>query len=104
MKREILHGQGIQGMRLTLSVSDMFVASQVADELREVIANHVMCDDYNKCPYDQRKERYPEGQPKRIELSEMTLTNLHIFMNKLSFESRSTLFDACDQEDSCDSE
>lgn len=96
MKREILHGTGIQGMRLTVTVSDMFAANLAADELLNVIKNHEYCEGYAKCPFDQRKERYPE-QPKRIELSEETLKNLHNLMNKLAYESKSTLFDVDDE-------
>ena len=68
MKRKLLRGQGAQGMCLTLSVCDMFAASKVANELFDVIENHEDCGGYANCPYDQRKERYPEGQPKRIEV------------------------------------
>lgn len=92
MKREILRGHGIQGMRIDLSVCDMFAASQVADELKNVLDNHKKIEEYKQCPYDKRKEAYPEGEPKRIEISEKILENLLSLMNKLSFESKSTLF------------
>jgi hypothetical protein len=92
MKSEIVRGEGIQGMRITLNVCDMFAAGQVADELQEVIENHKNCDSYAKCPYDKRNEQFPDGQPKRIELSEKTLENVRSLMNKLSFEAKSTLF------------
>lgn len=92
MKREILRGHGIQGMRIDLSVCDMFAASQVADELKNVLDNHKKIEEYKQCPYDKRKEAYPEGEPKYVELSKETLENLLLLMNKLSFESKSTLF------------
>lgn len=99
MKREILHGHGVQGMRVDLSVMDMFAANQVANELRDVVDNHCRIEQYKTTPYDQRKEAFPDGEPKRIELSEKTLKNLHLLMCKLSYESKSTLFDVDDEDD-----
>lgn len=100
MKREILRGHGIQGMRIDLSVCDMFAANQVADELKTVIANHAMCEGYKNTPYDKRKKAYPEGEPKRIEVSEKTLQNLCQLMCKLSLpESKNTLFDITDEDE-----
>lgn len=92
MKREVLHGEGIQGMRFTLSVCDMFVASQAADELKLIIDNHKAIEEYQKTPYDKRSERFPDGEPKRTELSDSVLSNLHSLMLKLSYECKSTLF------------
>lgn len=99
MKRQILRGEGIQGMCLTLSVCDMFAANETANELKDVIDNHNRCKEYNNTPYDQRKELFPDGAPVRIEVSEKTLQNLHRMMCKLSYESKSTLFDVDDEDD-----
>ena len=99
MKRQILYGQGIQGIHLTLNVCDMFEANMVSDELLFVIQNHKDCEEYAKCPFDRRKELYPDGQPKRFELSEKTLTNLHKLMCKLAYSSKSTLFEEDDDVD-----
>lgn len=99
VKREILHGHGMQGMRVDLSIADMFAANQVADELKAVVENHHRIEQYKTTPYDQRKEAFPEGEPKRIEVSEKTLQNMHQLMLKLSYEVKSTLFDADDEEE-----
>lgn len=99
MKRQILHGEGIQGMCLTLSVCDMFAAGQAANELKTVLDNHKNIEEYKAAPYDKRKDLYPEGEPKRIELCETALQNLHQLMLKLSYEAKSTLFDEEDEED-----
>lgn len=99
MKREILHGHGIQGMRVDLSIADMFAANQVADELKAVVENHYLIEKYKTTPYDQRKEAFPEGEPKRIEVSEKTLQNMHQLMLKLSYEVKSTLFDVNDEKE-----
>ena len=97
MKRELLHGHGVQGMRVDLSLMDMFAANQVAEELKAVVENHKNCEKYNSTPYDKRKELFPDGAPKRIEMSEKTLQNLHRLMCKLSSESNSTLFEELDE-------
>ena len=86
-------------MCLTLSVCDMFAASNAADELRDVVDNHCQIERYKATPFNKREEAFPEGEPKRIELSEKTLQNLHKLMLKLSYESKSTLFDAEDQDE-----
>lgn len=99
MKKEILRGHGVQGMRVDLSVGDMFAANQVADELKTVIDNHTSCKEYNKTPFDKRKELFPEGAPTRIEVSENTLNNLHQLMCKLAYNCKSTMFDADDEDD-----
>lgn len=99
MKREILRGHGIQGMRIDLSVCDMFAANQVADELKTVITNHANCEMYKNTPYDMRKKAFPEGEPKRIEVSEKTLQNIYKMMCKLSYASKSTLFEDEDEDD-----
>lgn len=96
MKRKIIHGEGVQGMSIILGVAEMFEANQVANELQAVIENHEDCEGYTKCTFDQRKELFPEGQPKRIELSETTLTDLRNLMNKLSYCLKSTLFEEVD--------
>ena len=93
MKKQILRGEGIQGMCLTLSVYDMFAANETANELKNVIDNHKECKEYNNTPFDKRKELFPEGAPSRIELSEMTLNNLHKLMCKLALDCKSTMFD-----------
>lgn len=99
MKRQILRGEGVQGMCLTLSVCDMFAANQVAEELKTVIIHHQLIERYNSMPYDQRKDSFPDEAPKRIEVSEKTLQNLYQLMLKLSYEVKSTLFDEEDEED-----
>ena len=99
MKRQILRGEGIQGMCLTLSVCDMFTANQAVNELKTVLDNHKKIEEYKTAPYDKRKDLYPEGEPKRVELSENMLKNLCQLMLKLSFEAKSTLFDANDEEE-----
>ena len=93
MKRQIFYGHGVQGMHVDLSVCDMFVAGQVANELKTVLDNHKKIEEYKAAPYDKRKDLYPEGEPKRIELCETMLQNLHQLMSKLSYEAKSTLFD-----------
>lgn len=99
MKRELLHGHGVQGMRVDLSLMDMFAANQVAEELKAVVINHQLIERYKTTPYDQRKDSFPDGEPKRIEVSEKTLQNLYQLMLKLSYEIKSTLFDEEDEED-----
>lgn len=99
MKREILYGHGVQGIRVDLSVCDMFVAGQVANELKTVLDNHKNIEEYKAAPYDKRKDLYPEGEPKRIELCETVLQNLHQLMSKLSHEAKSTLFDELDEDE-----
>lgn len=99
MKREILRGHGVQGMRVDLSVMDMFAANETANELKNVIDNHKECKEYNSTPFDKRKELFPEGAPSRIEVSEMTLNNLHKLMCKLAYDCKSTMFDADDEDD-----
>ena len=97
MKREILRGLGIQGMRIDLNVCDMFAANQVANELKTVITNHANCEEYKNTPYDKRKGTFPGGEPKRIEVSEKTLQNIYKMMCKFSHESKSTLFEDEDE-------
>ena len=99
MKREILRGHGVQGMRIDLNVFDMFAANQVTNELGLVIANHAICETYKNTPYDKRKEAFPDGEPKRIEVSEETLQNIHRLMCKLSYASKSTLFEDEDEDE-----
>lgn len=99
MKRELLHGHGVQGMRVDLSLMDMFAANQVAEELKAVVENHKNREKYNSTPYDQRKTTFPKGEPKRIEVSEKTLQNMHQLMSKLSHEAKSTLFDELDEDE-----
>lgn len=97
MKRELLHGHGVQGMCVSLSIMDMFAAGQTAEELKAVVENHRLVERYKTTPYDQRKDAFPEGEPKRVELSEKTLDNLHKLLCKLSLESKSTLFEELDE-------
>lgn len=100
MKREILHGYSIQGMRIDLNVCDMFAANQVANELKTVVANHAMCDGYKNTPFDRRKNAFPGGEPKRIEVSEETLLKLCQLMCKLSLpENKNTLFEIVDEDE-----
>jgi ribosomal protein L24 len=77
----------------------MFAAGQAANELKTVLDNHKKIEEYKAAPYDKRKDLYPEGEPKRIELCETALQNLHQLMLKLSYEAKSTLFDEEDEED-----
>lgn len=98
MKSQILRGEGIIGMNLTLNVCDMFAASQVANTLSKIIENHNDIKSYDKCPYDKRSEAFPEGKPQRIELDDDTMLMLHTLMCKLSYEATSTLFAEEDEE------
>ena len=97
MKREILYGHSVQGMHVDLNACDMVVAGQTAKELKAVVENHRLVERYKTTPYDQRKDAFPEGEPKRVELSEKTLNNLHKLLCKLSLESKSTLFEELDE-------
>lgn len=99
MKRELLHGHGVLGMCVKLSIMDMFAANQVAEELKAVVENHQLIERYKTTPYDQRKDSFPDGEPKRIEVSEKTLQNLYQLMLKLSYGVKSTLFDEEDEEE-----
>lgn len=99
MKRELLHGHGVLGMCVKLSIMDMFAANQVAEELKAVVENHQLIERYKTTPYNQRKDSFPDGEPKRIEVSEKTLQNLYQLMLKLSYGVKSTLFDEKDEGD-----
>lgn len=99
MKRELLHGHGVLGMCVKLSIMDMFAANQVAEELKAIVENHQLIERYKTTPYDKRKDAFPEGEPKRIEVSEKTLQNMHQLMLKLSYGVKSTLFDEKDEGD-----
>ena len=98
MKRELLHGHGVLGMCVNLSIMDMFAANQTAEELKAVVINHQLIERYKTTPYDQRKDAFPEGEPKRIEVSEKTLQNMHQLMLKLSYGVKSTLFEELDED------
>lgn len=98
MKRELIHGHGVLGMCVKLSIMDMFAANQVAEELKAVVENHQLIEQYKTTPYDKRKDAFPEGEPKRIEVYEKTLQNMHQLMLKLSYGVKSTLFDEKDEE------
>lgn len=99
MKKQIIHGEGVQGMCLTLNVCDMFVASQMAEELARVRLSRSTIKEYDKCAYDERKERFPNGRPEQIEMTDESLERLQILMFKMSLNGMSTMFEAEDEQE-----
>lgn len=100
MKRTIVRGEGIQGIDLFLSIGDMAAASNITTKLQKTLNSMELKEKYDKTPYDKRKEEFPEGQPKIVDLDQETVSNLLTFMYKISAELHATIFDDIDDEES----
>ena len=98
MRTKFIDGTGIFGMELTLSLGDMFQANQMSDTIDSILKNHKQCEEYEKTPYDKRNEAFPEGKPKRVELSDENLDKVYILLAKMSFATSSTIFKEEDEE------
>ena len=99
MQKTIVLGEGVQGINLLLSIGDMSAASNIATKLQKTLNSMELKEKYDKTPYDKRKEEFPEGQPKVVELDKETVSNLLIFMRKISAELHATIFDDVDDEE-----
>ena len=92
MIQKITKGDGITGMIVTLGLNDMFAINQVADKVEEIIKAKTLREGYMKCPYDQRKVNYPEGEPGDKNLDIETLDKVRILLNKMSYATASDVF------------
>lgn len=98
MRTKIIHGTGVQGIMLQLNVCDMFAANQMADAIESVIESKKAVKEYDKTPFDKRKEDFPEGRPTPIELTDKQLEQLSTLLHKMSFFATSTIFSDEDEE------
>jgi hypothetical protein len=92
MRTNLIHGTGIQGMAIQLNVCDMFAANQMADAIESVIKSKKAIAEYDKTPFDKRKEAFPEGRPASKELTDKQLEQLYTLLCKMSYSAHSTIF------------
>lgn len=98
MKRQIIRGEGIQGITLHLSLADMFAVNQMLNVIEKVKASRAYIKEFEKTPYDERKAKFPEGRPSPVELSDDEIHKLGLLMMKMSMElSHSTIFEEDDE-------
>lgn len=98
MKTKFIHGTGVCGMQLTLSLGDMFQADMTSDAIDKVLKNHKQYEEYEKMPFDKRNEAFPDGKPKRVEISDEELNKVRVLLNKISYSTGSTIFKEEDEE------
>lgn len=98
MRTKLVKGTGIQGILMQLSICDMFAAANIANTLNNVINREHEIADYKTTPYDQRKEKFPNGQPEKIEIPVTDLIKLRKLLEKMSYQAHSTLFEENDEE------
>lgn len=96
MRTQLMKGTGVQGILMHLSICDMFAAANMADTLDKVIDSEHKIAEYKATPYDQRKEKFPDGEPKKIEVKVEDLIKLRKLLEKMSYKAHTTLFEEND--------
>lgn len=95
MKTREIYGEGVCGLNVELTIGDMCMANQMANNLKEVIDSRAAIEAYNKIPYDKRKDENGNAieRPTEIIMSTENLKKLHCLMCKFSASLDSSIFD-----------
>lgn len=106
MKKKLIYSEGVSGMRIELSLGDMFMANQMANRIESIINRNEEIAKYNKIPYDKRvdSDNNKIEQPVKLEFTPEELQNMLTVFEKLSRSIKSTLFEEVDENDLDDTE
>lgn len=83
MKTELIQKEAIVGLNVVLNSSDTFAIANMRDKLQTALDEHKAVEEYNKLPYDQRKDFERPTEKTFNELPELVQKIVYL-LNKLS--------------------
>lgn len=93
MKREVILNNAISGIKFEINTADMVAIANMRDTLKAAMAEYRAVEEYNKLPYDKRKdvERPTEELYKALPDH---IDKVIVLLSKLSIElPKSDIFD-----------